>query len=282
MVTVTVDTLVDGLTLPVGARWHAGHLWFSDHFAGTVHALDPETGALNTVAEVPGLPAGLGFLPDRSLLIASSHDRLLLRREARGTVIVHADLAGVTTRRLADVEVSADGRAYVGSRGDDDASASTADLAMVEPDSTVHDVACSLTCTGGIVVGADGTTLTVAESRAVPPRLTAFTIAPDGSLEQQRVFAEFASPAQPEGLAIDVEDGVWAASPTTAEVVRFDAGGAVTDRLTVRGPYALTLGGDDGRDLFVCTCPTVDPEHAAEDLAGAVLRLRVGVPGPIT
>lgn len=279
MVTVTVDTLVDGLAFPVGAQWHAGHLWFSDHFSGTVLAFDPVTGALNTVAEVPGLPAGLGFLPDGRLLIASSHDQLLLRREVDGAVIVHADLAGVTTRRLADIQVGPDGRAYVGSRGDDDAPASTADLAMVEPDGTVHDVACSLTCTGGMVVSADGATLTVAESRAVPPRLTAFTIAPDGSLEQQRVFAEFDEAAQPEGLAIDAEDGIWVVSPSTGEVVRFDADGSVTERLTVHGPYSVALGGDDGRDLFVCTARTAVPEDAARDLAGAVLRLRVGVPG---
>lgn len=276
--TVTVDTLVDGLAFPVGAHWHAGHLWFSDHYSGTVLALDPITGALNTVAELPGLPAGLGSLPDGRLLIASSHDQLLLRRELDGTVLVHADLAGVTTRRLADVQVTADGHAYVGSRGDDDAAEATADLAMVEPDGTVHDVACSLTCTGGLVVSADGATLTVAEGRAVPPRLTAFTIAPDGSLEQQRVFAEFDADARPEGLAIDAEDGIWVVSPSTGDVLRIDTDGSVTDRLTVHGPYAVALGGADGRDLFVCTARTRVPEDALADLEGAVLRLRVGVP----
>ncbi|WP_345348626.1 SMP-30/gluconolactonase/LRE family protein [Rhodococcus olei] len=278
--TVTVDTLVDGLAFPVGARWHAGHLWFSDLFTGEVLALDPAGGALNTIAEVAGLPAGLGFLPDGRLLIASTRDRLLLRREADGSVLVHADLAGVTTRRLADLCVDAVGRAYVGSRGDDDAPASTADLAMVEADGTVHDVAGALTCTGGIVVGADGRTLTVAESRAVPARLTAFTIEPDGGLEQQRVFAEFDTGTQPEGLAIDAEDGIWVASPTTADVLRVDTYGAVTDRLTIRCPYAVALGGDDGRDLFVCTSRSHVPEEALEERSGTVLRMRVSVPGP--
>ncbi|EME15658.1 SMP-30/gluconolaconase/LRE domain protein [Rhodococcus triatomae BKS 15-14] len=273
MVTVTVDTLVDGLAYPVGACWHDGRFWFSDHAAGTVLALDPADGTLNTVADVVGLPAGLGFLPDGRLLIASSHDHLVLRREHTGDLVVHADLDGVATRPLADLYVDTSGRAYVGSRGDD---ASTADLAMVEPDGTVHDVAGSLTCAGGIVVGADGVTLTVAESRSAPPRLTAFTIAPDGSLEQQRVFAEFEESARPEGLAIDAEDGIWAASVTTNEVVRFDVDGQITDHVSVQGPHSLALGGEDGRDLFVCTLRM--PEWAAEDLVGAVLRLRVGVP----
>jgi sugar lactone lactonase YvrE len=273
-VTVTVDTLVDGLAYPVGACWHDGRVWFSDHGVGTVMALDLAGGTLNTVAEVLGLPAGLGFLPDGRLLIASSNDHLLIRREFDGSLVIHADLDGVATRPLAGLYVDESGRAYVGSRGDD---ASTADLAMIEPDGTVHDVASSLTCTGGIVVGSDGVTLTVAESRSVPPRLTAFTIAPDGSLEQQRVFAEFEESARPEGLAIDAEDGIWAASVTTDEVLRLDAGGRVTDRLPVPGPHSLALGGADGRDLFVCTLRT--PEWSAEDMVGAVLRLRVGVAG---
>ncbi|MFF0816364.1 SMP-30/gluconolactonase/LRE family protein [Rhodococcus sp. NPDC003318] len=277
--TVTVDTLVEGLALPVGARWRAGHLWFSDFFLRTVFAYDPASAAVNTVAEVPGRPGGVGFLPDGRLLVASALDRLLLRREADGTVLVHADLAGVTTHPLADVCVDARGRAYVGSRGESDSPTVTADLAMVEADGSVHDVAGALTCAGGIVVSADGSTLTVAETRAAPARLTAFTIDPDGSLAQQRVFAEFDEDIRPEGLAIDAEDGIWVASPATSDVLRLDADGVVSERLTVRRPCAVALGGEDGRDLFVCTSGSTVEEDAIADLAGTVLRLRVGVPG---
>ena len=278
MVTVTVDALADGLTFPVGARWHAGHLWFSDTFAGEVLALDPISGTLNTVAEVAGLPAGLGFLPDGRLLIASMRDRLLLRREPDGSIVVHADVAGVTHRQLADLCVDAEGRAYVGSSGE--TGGTTSDLAMAEPDGTVHDVAGGLAGAGGCVVSTGGETLTVAESRSIPAQLTAFTVEPDGGLEQQRVFAEFPDPVRPEGLVTDAEDGIWVASPTTAEVVRVDADGAVTDRLTVRWPHSIALGGEDGRDLFVCTARHHVPEVAAEQRSGAVLRFRVDVPAP--
>lgn len=275
--TVTADSLVDGLTFPVGARWHAGRLWFSDVSAGEVLALDPVSGALNSVAEVAGWPAGLGFLPDGRLLIASRRDRLLLVREPDGRLVVHADLAGVTRHDLGDLCVDPTGRAYVGSRGPD---GGATDLAMAEPDGTVHDVAGALAGTGGIAVSVDGTTLTVSESGATPARLTAFTVEPDGGLEQQRVFAEFPVPARPEGLAIDIEDGVWVASPTTAEVLRLDVEGVVTDRLTVRRPYSIALGGDDGRDLFVCTSRQHTPEFADGQPSGTILRLRVDVPGP--
>lgn len=53
----------DGFRLAEGPRWHDGRLWISDIFARRAHtvALD---GTVETVAEVPGRPSGLGFLPD--------------------------------------------------------------------------------------------------------------------------------------------------------------------------------------------------------------------------
>ncbi|AQA22789.1 SMP-30/Gluconolaconase/LRE-like region family protein [Rhodococcus sp. MTM3W5.2] len=276
-----MDTLVEGLTFPDGARWHDRHLWFSDTHAGEVLAYDPLTGALNTVAEVPGRPAGLGFLPDGRLLIASTRDLLVLRREPDGTLVVHADLSGVATWYLNEMCVDRFGRAYVGNVGDGSdppRPPRPADLAMIEPDGTVHDVATAMVLAGGMVVTSDGSTLIVAESRSTPGRLTGFTIEPDGGLEQRRVIAEFDASVHPDGLAIDAEDGVWVASPFGDEVFRVDAEGAITDRLSAPRPYSLALGGPDGRDLFVCTAETWVPEEAERDRAGAVRRVRVRVP----
>ncbi|SDC49939.1 Sugar lactone lactonase YvrE [Rhodococcus tukisamuensis] len=280
-VTVTADTLVEGLTFPEGAQWHEGHLWFSDTHAGEVLAYDPATGALNTVAEVPGRPAGLGFLPDGRLLIASTRDRLVLCRDPGGALSVYADLSGIAVWHLTDMCVDRRGRAYVGNSGDDStppAPPRPADLAMVEPDGTVHAVATDMMFASGMVVTADGGTLVVAETRSTPGRLTAFTVEPDSSLAQRRVLAEFETGIAPEGLAIDAEDGIWVASPSGGEVLRVDAAGVVTDRLVVFDSHAVALGGADGRDLFVCTCETPIPEEAEAERSGAIRLLRVEVP----
>ncbi len=55
--------------------------------------------------------------------------------------------------------------------------------------------------------------------------------------------------------------------------------GTITDRVSVANPYAVALGGHDGRDLFVCTAENWQPEVAARERTGAIVRLRVSVPG---
>lgn len=275
------QTLVDGLAFPEGARWHNGRLWFSDTYDLAVLCLDPESGIANRVAEVPGGPSGLGFLPDGRLLIASARDRQVLRREEDGTLHVHANLFGIASWHLNDMVVDAYGRAFVGNYGDDSAPPQPpqpADLAMVEPDGAAHVVATEMMFATGLVITRDGTMLIVAESGSAPCRLTGFSIEPDGSLTNRRTLIEFDSSVYPGGLAIDGEDGIWVASPFSAEVIRVTTSGTITDRMTVENPYAVALGGPDGRDLFVCTSDTWVPEDATRDRTGAIRRLRVTVP----
>ena len=65
---------VTGLAFPEAARWHDGHLWFSDMHDERVFRVDGP-GRISEVARVPGDPAGLGWLPDGRLLVVSMHDR---------------------------------------------------------------------------------------------------------------------------------------------------------------------------------------------------------------
>lgn len=284
MADVTIETIVSGLAFPECPRWREGRLWFSDIYRGVVLRLDPVSGELEHVVEVPGGPAGLGFLPDGRLLVASAHDRKLYRLESDGTLTQHTDLHAIATWHLNDMAVDAAGRAYVGNYGDDSAPPAPpfpADLAMVEADGSAHVVAEQMLFANGMAVTRDGSTLIVAETRATPGRLSAFTIEADGSLVDRRTFVEFDDPnVLPDGIALDAEDGVWVASPFDEQVLRVDADGTVTDRISVPHPYAVALGGDDGRDLFVCTADTWVPDDAVRLGTGAVRRLRVAVPGP--
>jgi sugar lactone lactonase YvrE len=280
-----VETLADGLAFPEGARWHDGALWFSDTHAREVLRLEPDGGGPpERVASVPGRPSGLGFLPDGRLLIAATHERRLLRREHDGTLVEHADLSQIASWHVNDLVADSRGRAYVGNYGDASAPPDPplpAALALVQPDGGAVVAADEMLFANGLVVSGDGRTLIVAETRAAPGRLTAFAIDPgDGSLSGRRTLVEFDAAVFPDGLAIDAEDGVWVASPFSAEVIRVDADGAITDRLAVADPYAVALGGADGRDLFVCTSGTWLPEQAERERSGAIRRLRVNVPAP--
>lgn len=83
---------VEDMTFTECPRWHDGQLWFSDFYTNAVYVVNTG-GEVTKVADVPGRPGGLGWLPDGRLLVVSSHDRLILRREMDGSMVEHANLA---------------------------------------------------------------------------------------------------------------------------------------------------------------------------------------------
>ena len=113
-----ITTLLDDLVFPEGPRWRDGRLWFSDMHAQEVVAVTPG-GEREVVARAPNNPSGLGWLPDGRMLIVSMDDRRLLRQEADGSLVEHADLSALATGRCNDMIVDASGRAYVGHFGFD-------------------------------------------------------------------------------------------------------------------------------------------------------------------
>lgn len=280
METTSSETLVEGLTFPEGVRWHDGALWFSDMHAHTVQRLVPGA-APEVVAEVPECPSGLGFLPDGTPLVVSMHDRRLLRLDHDGPR-EHADLSTLAPWHTNDMHVDSHGRAYVGNFGDDSAPPDPPRptvLLLVEPTGEARVVAEDLWFPNGIAITPDGGTLVVAETRSVPGKLTAFTVAADGSLSGRRTLAEFEG-GFPDGIAIDAEGGVWIAMPFGDELVRVTADGEVDQRLPFPSPYAVALGGPGGRDLFVATAPSWVPEEAKASKAGSVHRIADAAPVP--
>lgn len=278
--------LIDGLYFGEGPRWHDGKLWLSDFHDHAVKTVDAH-GHVEVMVEVPGMPSGLGWLPDGHLLVVSMTDRRLLRIEAEGPV-EHADLSGVATFHANDMVVDAAGRAYVGNFGFDLDEAlmtrgvdsvihdhATASLARVDPDGSVHVAATDLHFPNGSVITPDGRTLIVAETLGF--RLTAFDIAPDGSLSNRRVWADLGDRV-PDGICLDADGNVWVANPLAPECFLVAEGGAIIDLVTTDQPcYACMLGGPDGRTLFMCTAQTSVAALAAQTRTGHVLTARVAV-----
>ena len=110
--------LLDDLAFPESPRWHDGRLWVSDWGANEVIAVDP-TGASEVVARVQSFPMCIDHLPDGRLLIVSSADRRLLRREPDGSLVTHADLASLAEHPWNDIVVDGRGNAYVNNIGFD-------------------------------------------------------------------------------------------------------------------------------------------------------------------
>jgi sugar lactone lactonase YvrE len=279
METLTSRVLLDGLVFPEGPRWHDGKLWFSDMHATKVMTVDPAGHAQEVVA-VPELPSGLGFLPDGRLLIVSMRNRLLLRLDPEGLQTV-ADLSPLVSGDINDMVVDAQGRAYIGSFGFDllgGAQPQPANLVLVSPDGSARVVAENLQFPNGAVMSPDGKTLIVAESFA--SRLTAFAVAPDGSLSGRRIFAELGE-RTPDGICLDAEGAVWVSSFSTDEFVRVTEGGRVTHRVPVAGKRAVAcmLGGEGRQTLFLLTAETSIEELAQGKSAGYIETVQVEIPG---
>jgi sugar lactone lactonase YvrE len=272
--------VLDGLVFPEGPRWHDDRLWFSDMHDHRVVRFDPATGSAETVVEVEQQPSGLGWLPDGRLLVVAMRDRRLLRLDADG-LHEHADLSGIATFHCNDMVVDGQGRAYVGNFGfnfEEGEAPTTAAMALVRPDGTVELAADELAFPNGTVITPDGVTLIVAESTAA--RLTAFTIATDGSLYDRRVFAQLDG-VFPDGICLDAEGAVWVASPFGHVVVRVREGGEVTDRIDVGelNAYACMLGGPSRTTLFICIGPTHDSEEGRKLRGARIDAVDVNVPG---
>ena len=270
--------LVDDLRFPEGPRWHEGRLWVSDQHDRRVIAVTPD-GSVETVVEVPAGPSGLGWLPDGRLLVVSMQDRRLLRLDPDGLREV-ADLTPFAPWHCNDMVVDARGRAYVGNFGFDlDAGVEpvTACIVLVEPDGAVRVAADELRFPNGTVITPDGCTLVVGESYG--GCLTAFDVAPDGSLSGRRRWAKL-SGAVPDGICVDAEGAIWSACPLTGRVLRVLEGGEVTDvvRVTRKGAYACMLGGPGRTTLFVCTADSSNPDHTGSR-RGAIEACAVSVPG---
>jgi sugar lactone lactonase YvrE len=242
--------LMSGLVFGESPRWHDERLWFSDMGANELIAVDLD-GRSELVAHVPAMPMGSGWLPDGRMLIVSSRDGRLLRREPDGSLVTHADLTGLSAYPWSDMVVDGRGNAYVGSIGFDfpDGEFAPGIVAMVSPDGSARQVAEGVAFPNGVAVTPDNRTLIMAESYA--HRLTAFDIAADGSLSSRRVWAELGDD-YPDGICLDAEGAAWYADVPHQHCVRVLEGGSVLQTVDFdRGCFACILGGPDRRTLFV-------------------------------
>lgn len=272
-------TVATGFVFPEGPRWHDGELWFSDQHDGKVRAMTPD-GRITFELEIPGGPSGLGWHPDGSMLVVSMQERALYRY--RGNRLDRfAELSSFHHHLSNDMVVDEQGNAWVGNVGFDFYAGEerrTAAMVKVTPAGEVTLAADDLLCPNGTVITPDGKTLIVAESLA--NRLTAFTIGDDGQLADRRVFAELGEHV-PDGICLDADGCVWAASPFARAVIRVAPGGEIIDQVETREvrPYACVFGGPSRRTLYLCCAVADDPAETGKARTGCIQAAEPGVSG---
>jgi len=273
-----IRTLLTDLVVGESPRWHEGRLWFSNWGAQEIVAVDLE-GRREVVAPGPKV-AGycLDWLPDGRLLVTG--DQEILRQETDGSLVRHTDLAGLP---MGPNEIVVDGRGNIyvnlvgfwfGREGFRPGA-----IALVTPDGNARVVAEDIHFPNGMVVTPDNATLIVAESWA--RRLTAFDIAADGSLSNRRLWANVTG----DGICLDAEAAIWTQTNDNGRpaCLRVREGGEVLERIDLdRACFAATLGGRDGRTLFmmVAVFPGVDRlDQLFATRTGQVLTAPAPVPG---
>lgn len=275
-------------------RWHDGRWWVSD-FARRVVVSVSEQGEVVDELPVPRQPGGLGWRDDGTMLIVSRKDHRVLERSLDGEVSTLAELGSVCTGSLNDMVVDADGRAWVGDTGFDVTDRSVpvtpTTLKRVDPDGGFEVVADDLVCPNGAVIAPDGRTLIVGESFAC--RYTAFTICPDGTLTDRRVWAELGPvpnletfeqalaecAVAPDGCGLDADGHIWSADGVGGRCIRIAPGGEITAEVEVPDgmhAYACMLGGADGRTLLMCANPDFSGKDGT-DVKAQLLTVEVEV-----
>lgn len=175
-------------------RWHDDRLYFSDWSSKEVLAVDL-SGHSEVIARVDSLPLCTAWLPNGELLIVSSAEGRLLRREPDGTLGTYADLDRPGWN---DIVVDGRGNAYVNGAGSHPMSGEAFEpggVHLVTPDGSVREVADDIAFPNGMAVTADNSTLIVADSYR--HCLVAFAIDADGGVSDRRIWADLSSGHDP-------------------------------------------------------------------------------------
>lgn len=271
-----IRTLLTGRGLVESPRWHGDRLYFSDWSAGEVVAVDL-AGHSEVIAHVKSLPLCTAWLPDGRLVIVSSPDGVLLRREPDQTLAIHAELGRTGWN---DIVVDGRGNAYVNRLGFVPMAGEAPKpgfVVLVTADGSVREVADDIMFPNGMAVTPDNSTLIVADSYR--HSLVAFDIGADGGLSNRRVWADLGE-GTPDGICLDAQGAVWYADVPNQRCVRVAEGGTVLQVVEVdRGCFACALGGPAGTTLFMVAAEWRGMSELVAPGSGQVLSTEVGVPG---
>lgn len=271
-------------SLGEGARWDggAGLLRFVDYDAPALHAYDP-TDDRRTVMDLPDPFAAFAARADGGW-VATGRTGFVTWSPESGLAPLGPAIADGDGTWINDGRCDAHGRFWAATATRD--GAGDAALYRLDPDGTVTRMLGGLGFGNGIGFGPDGTTLYLADTmRRV---VLAVPCDPDaGTLGAPRTFVALPDDdGLPDGLAVDVEGGVWVAICGAGEVRRYAPDGRLLAVVAADAALVTScaLGGPTGDELFVTSgneTVTSGPLAGVPlgGSAGRLFRVRVGVEG---
>ena len=263
-----------------GPFWDAveGRLLLVDMLAGAIVEVDGQ-GAANR-HDYGRIAAVIRARRDGGYLLAEERRLLLLKPDLTED---HAlpEVFGDSGIRMNEGGCDPQGRFYIGTMAYDQ-TPGAGKLYRIDPDGSVGVVLPSVTISNGLQWNAAGDTAFYNDTTT--GRVQVFDFDGDaGTFSNGRTLATIEGPGGPDGMAIDVEDGIWVALYGGSAVHRYDASGKLTEVLEVPGASqvtACTFGGEDRRTLFITTSRE-NLKDGEQPEAGAVFRHEAGVPGAV-
>lgn len=266
-----------GLLFGEGIRWTGRAIVLSDMLGKRVVQVDPLAGTVTTLVEVENQPNGLIVRADGSLIINSMFDRKLLLF-ADGKLSDYCDLSSLATGYLGDIVNDGKGGYYVddvGARVLHGEKPAPGRLIYVAPDRSAKVVKDQLAFANGVVISPDARRLYLAETMI--SIIKSYEIGADGSLGAGQVFADFTGTSRIDGMTMDGEEGCWACLLDSDRVVRVSREGIRSHAVIIPGgePIACTLGGADGRQMFITAIESLNGKNIFEEMMAKRVRANV-------
>ncbi|MPV36125.1 SMP-30/gluconolactonase/LRE family protein [Georgenia subflava] len=170
-----------------------------------------------------------------------------------------------------------DGSLYVGTSAWDQAPDAAA-LYRITPQLAVEQVLGGVTISNGMGFSPDGSLAYYVDSKT--GLLEVFDVDAGRITNRRPLVDRRGDDGELDGLVVDAAGTIWVAVYGAGEVLRYDYGGRLLERISLPVPHvtACTLGGPDLTDLFVTTSRGgLGP--SAHPAAGALFRVPVDVPG---
>jgi D-xylonolactonase len=247
-----------------------GRIVFSDVLGGGVYRAD-SSGAVETLVPKRRGVGGIALHADGGV-VCSGRDIVHVRDGVTRTLFSIPGLPGWN-----DLCTDAAGRVYAGALRfavfDPNAQPVPGECYRIEKEGDAQLVYGGVLHANGIGFSPDGRTLYHSDTRAGV--IFVHDLDRSGQATARRTWEM--TGGQPDGLAVDVNGGVWVASAGGSRVDRYLPNGRVERSLAVpaRIVTSVCFAGSDRRDLIVTTA-----DHSAEpDRRGCVLRTRVDVAG---
>lgn len=264
------ERLASGFVFTEGPLWHPDGYWlFVDVRANLIYRLRPG-GQPEIIRDNSGSSNGMTFDLQGRLIICEGDNRQITRLEPDGTYTPIAQrLGGKRINRPNDLVTRSDGSIYFTDPGGrltpEERELDFSGVHRIAPDGSLSNVTAETEYPNGIAFSPDERTLYVAitrrDERCIEEKnrgevcthqlIRAFDVAPDGTLSNNRVFANMASAADgvPDGMKVDVEGRVYCTGPEGVWV--FDASGQHLGVIRLPEiPANCAWGGPDHRTML--------------------------------